>query len=223
MRIAFLHADPLQAGRLAETLRFAGHEVVVFEGLHAFAASLLREPFDLLAAPAGALARHQPAVALAAMRAKGVQLLAIADLDDADALGALPIDDFVMASCSSEELALRVAVLERRTRGSSDLEVAAPPYEFRAGTREALLHGRPVQLTAREFELAIFLFRRLGRRVPRNEIAREVWGHIPHAASRTLDAHVSSLRRKLVLEPANGYRLSAHYGHGYCLTPVTAR
>lgn len=224
MRIAFHHTDPLQGGRLAETLRFSGHDVTAFEGLHPFLAAPDARAYEMLVAPAGAIARHVPGTAIPAIRAQGLQVLALAGIEDGDALATLPCDDFVLAPCSTEELALRIDVLGRRSRGAStELQVAAPPYEFRADTREALLHGRPVHLTAREFELALYLFRRLGRRLTRNEIAEEVWGRLPHAESRTLDAHVSSLRRKLALEPVNGYRLSAHYGHGYCLTPVSVR
>jgi DNA-binding response OmpR family regulator len=224
MRIAFLHNDPMQAGRLAETLRFTGHEVTVFAGLHDFIADRAGRGFELLAAPAGALARHSPAAEIATLRAEGIQVLALASIGDGDTVAALPADDYVLDPCSTEEMALRIAVLARRARsGPAALQLAAPPYEFRADTREALLHGRPVHLTTREFELALFLFRRLGRRVDRSEIAQQVWGRAHSAESRTLDAHVSSLRRKLSLEPANGYRLSAHYGHGYCLSPVSAQ
>jgi len=224
MRIAFHHTDPLQGGRLAETLRFSGHEVTAFEGLHPFLDAPGARGFEMLVAPAGVIARHSPATQIAALRTHGVQVLALAALEDGDALAALPCDDFVLAPCSTEELALRIDVLGKRARTApADAQLAAPPYEFRADTREVLLHGHPVHLTAREFELALYLFRRLGRRLTRNEISEEVWGRLPHAASRTLDAHVSSIRRKLSLEPGNGYRLSAHYGHGYCLTPVSAR
>jgi two-component system response regulator RegX3 len=224
MRIAFHHTDPLQGGRMAEILRFSGHEVTVFEGLHPFLDTPGARGFEVLVAPAGAIARHAPPTEIAAIRAQGVQVLALAALEDGDALAALPCDDFVLAPCSSEELSLRIDVLGQRARiAPAELPIDAPPYEFRADTREVLLHGRPVHLTAREFELALYLFRRMGRRLTRNEIAEEVWGRLPHAESRTLDAHVSSIRRKLSLEPVNGYRLCAHYGHGYCLTPVSAR
>ena len=224
MRIAFHCTDPLQGGRLAETLRFSGHEVTAFEGLHPFLAAPAARDFEVLVAPAGAIARHVPATAIATIRAQGVQVLALAALEDGDSLAALACDDFVLSPCSAEELSLRIDVLGKRARmAPEETHVAAPPYEFRADTREVLLHGRPVHLTAREFELAIYLFRRMGRRLTRNEISEEVWGRVPHAESRTLDAHVSSIRRKLSLEPENGYRLCAHYGHGYCLTSVSAR
>lgn len=165
MRIALHHPDPLQAGRLAELLRFAGLEVTVVAGLaHALAAPA--GAFQLLAAPLAALRSDAP---------------------------------------DAEETVVR-----------------AGPYELRSQTREAFLHGAPVHLTAREFDLALHLFRNVGRRLTRPEIAAHVWGRVP-PESRTIDAHVSSLRRKLSLRPANGLRLAAHYGHGYCLTAVSAR
>ncbi len=223
MRIALHHTHATQAERLAEMLRFDGHAVSVFESLHGLVAAPDARHFELIASSAGALARHEPRREIASLRSSGASLLAIAGLEDAQALAALQADDFVLEPCCPEELALRLQILAHRARlDAPSLKLAAPPYEFRADTREALLHGRPVMLTSREFELALFLFRRLGHSVGRSEIAEQVWGQVPHAASRTLDAHVSSLRRKLVLEPANGYRLRAHYGRGYCLTSVSS-
>lgn len=220
MRIALLDdAHATRSGHVAEVLRNAGHSVALFPGLMELLAAPAPRRFDLLAAPARVLAGHQPAHEVAALRSGGVQVLAIAAQGECEALAAIDADDYLVEPFGHGELALRVDVLARRARLATPPQVAAPPYEFRADTREALLRGRPVPLTAREFELALYLFRRVGHAIPRGEIAERVWGRIP-PASRTLDAHVSSLRRKLALEPANGYRLAAHYGHGYCLTPV---
>lgn len=210
------------AGRLAETLRFAGHEVTVFARLNEALARRAGPRFELLAAPAGALARHVPTHEVPALRADGTLVLALAALADREHLAGLPADDYVLEPCNAEELAVRIDVLARRAQAlPAAMHVAAPPYELRADTREVRLHGQPVQLTTREFELALFLFQRLGRKVHRHEIVGEIWGQALRADSRTLDAHVSSLRRKLALDAANGYRLCAHYGHGYSLTPVS--
>jgi DNA-binding response OmpR family regulator len=224
MRIALHHVQPPQAARLTQALRFAGHEVTPFEGVHALLVAAGGRTVELVAASAGALARHEPRRELADLRSAGIPVLAFGGLDDGDALTALAPDDYLLEPFRDEELALRATVLARRTRGQQlSKQLEAPPNELRADTREILLHGRPVELTAREFELALFLFRRMGLRVARSEIAEQVWGRLPHATSRTLDAHISSLRRKLALDATNGYRLAAHYGHGYCLTPVTAK
>lgn len=218
MRIAVLRAPRLPADELAEALRFAGHDSRACDRLPP---PLPEDGWELLVAPAGLLAGHRPAAELATLRSGGTRVLAVAERNDEEALVALDPDDFVLDTCPGEEIALRVAVLERRARVAG-AQLAAPPYEFHADSRMATLHGEPVRLTAREFELALYLFRRVGRRVSRDELAVHVWGTSPDTQSRTLDAHVSSLRKKLLLEPANGYRLCAHYGHGYSLDPVRA-
>lgn len=99
--------------------------------------------------------------------------------------------------------------------------VRAGRYRFSAASGEAFLNERPVHLTARELDLALFFFKRVGQRLARADISRQVWGHGPAIVSRTLDAHVSNLRRKLALGTANGFRLSGLYGFGYRLEPAS--
>jgi len=100
-------------------------------------------------------------------------------------------------------------------------EVRAGRYRFIAASGEAYLNENPVRLTARELDLALYFFRRIGRPLARQDIARAVWGHEAGILSRTLDAHVSKLRRKLALGTANGFRLAGLYGVGYRLEPAS--
>lgn len=95
----------------------------------------------------------------------------------------------------------------------------APPYVLHPASHEVQVNGDVLRLTTKEFDLAYFLFRRRGEPVSRRELGERVWGHGPAIESRTLDAHVSRLRRKLSIYPANGWRLVALYGFGYSLQP----
>ncbi len=70
-------------------------------------------------------------------------------------------------------------------------------------------------MSPREFDLALFLFRNLGRLVSREVVEQAVWGRAIGAGSRTLDTHISRLRIKLALRPENGVRLTSVYSHGY--------
>ena len=74
-------------------------------------------------------------------------------------------------------------------------------------------------LTNKEFDLALLLFRNLGTLFNRQTLLERIWDLSTDAAvdSRTVDTHVSRLRRKLNLEPAAGGQLSTVYGHGYRL------
>jgi two-component system response regulator MtrA len=71
-----------------------------------------------------------------------------------------------------------------------------------AGARTVMRRGEPVSLTAMEFNLLLALLRRRGAVASRRDLLEEVWGgNIAHA-SRTVDAHVYKLRRKLEADPA---------------------
>ena len=99
-------------------------------------------------------------------------------------------------------------------------DVHAGRYRFSAASGEAYLNECPVRLTARELDLALYLFQRVGRALSRRDIELAVWGRETGILSRTLDAHVSKLRRKLALCTANGFRLAGLYGVGYRLEPA---
>ena len=62
----------------------------------------------------------------------------------------------------------------------------------------------------------------MGRLLSREHLREAVWGLGPEPASRSLDTHVSRLRSKLDLRPANGFLLSAIYGLGYRLEALEA-
>lgn len=94
-----------------------------------------------------------------------------------------------------------------------------PPFTFDPAAQRVAIGGREVVLTHKEFDLAYFLFRRRGEPVSRREVGERIWGHGPAIESRTLDAHVSRVRRKLRLDRYEGWRLASIYGFGYCLRP----
>ncbi len=74
-----------------------------------------------------------------------------------------------------------------------------------------------VATTAKEFHLALLLFRNIHRSLSRAHILEAVWGRNPDLPTRTLDAHISLVRGKLGLRPENGLRLSSVYSFGYRL------
>ena len=82
--------------------------------------------------------------------------------------------------------------------------------------------GQHVELTEKEFKLASMVFNNIGRLLSREHLLEAVWGVGPGLATRTVDTHISRLRRKLALVPENGWRLKAVYHHGYRLERVPA-
>ncbi|HNR91406.1 MAG TPA: response regulator transcription factor [Dokdonella sp.] len=102
--------------------------------------------------------------------------------------------------------------------GRDSLDVA--PYAIDFKRRRIAFAGNEVELTQREFDLATFLFRRHGRIVSRDALLENVWNLTASVSTRTVDTHVSRLRKKLELNGEHGWRLAAIYQHGYRLEPV---
>jgi len=105
-------------------------------------------------------------------------------------------DDYMTKPFGVMELGARVRNLLRRITPDE------PLHEF-AGlclndeTREVMLHGAPVALTFKEYELLRMLVNQRGRIVPREQLLDEIWGIDFVGESRTLDIHIRTLRQKL--------------------------
>lgn len=93
------------------------------------------------------------------------------------------------------------------------------PYRLDPSAQTATWDGHVEVLTPKEFQLASMFFNNLSQPLSREYLLRRIWGLRPDLETRTLDAHVSRLRNKLGLRPANGFRLSTVYGFGYRLEP----
>ncbi|RZF30205.1 response regulator transcription factor [Paraburkholderia sp. UYCP14C] len=134
-------------------------------------------------------------------------------------------DEYVVKPFREVELVARVGALLRRTsrKEKVDNAIAVGPYVFDVERRNASLHGKPIELTAKEFEVAAFLFANVGRAVSRDLLAKLAWGRELDSTSRTVDTHIYRLRRKLSLHSENGVRLSTVYTHGYRLDEVLVR
>ena len=84
--------------------------------------------------------------------------------------------------------------------------------------RSAYLDGVPVELTQKEFDLALVFLRNPGRLLSRGHLLDAVWqGKTVRTSARTVDTHVSVLRRKLRLVPESGWRISPVHNYGYRL------
>ncbi|MBV2154176.1 response regulator transcription factor [Kitasatospora sp. SUK 42] len=108
-------------------------------------------------------------------------------------------DDYLVKPFSGEHLSARMAAVLRRLSGG----MAPVAQVLRVGglaidiqRREAVLDGRLLDLTRREFDLLAFLAARPGVVVPRKEILAEVWQQT-YGGDQTIDVHLSWLRRKL--------------------------
>jgi two-component system, OmpR family, alkaline phosphatase synthesis response regulator PhoP len=130
----------------------------------------------------------------------------------------LGADDYVTKPFDSMELMARIEALLRRSSGVIQLRQAV--YRLGSlridvrGTR-VLREGKPVFLSAREFQLLLYLVEHKGQTLSRDELLREVWGYDAGAFTRTVDVHISSLRQKLELDPKRPRLIATVPGVGY--------
>lgn len=128
-------------------------------------------------------------------------------------------DDFITKPSSPGVIRARVAAnLRKVAAGEKDGRlIAYGDYTFDTLLGTVSFNGKEVKLTAKELALAMLLFENLRRPLSRTYMFEKIWNNSAEIATRTLDVHISKLREKLCLRPANGYRLQTVFGYGYRL------
>jgi DNA-binding response OmpR family regulator len=121
-------------------------------------------------------------------------------------------DDYVGKPFRLAELLARVRALLRR-RGADVLE--ANGVRLQISARRVWQDGAELQLSNKEFELLRVLLEHAGSVVTREQIMRDVWDNTEGSASKTLDMHVSWLRRKLGDDPQHSRLVTTVRGVGF--------
>jgi two-component system response regulator RegX3 len=130
----------------------------------------------------------------------------------------LGADDYVAKPFSAAELIARIRAVLRRTAtpaptDRSSLDIG--DIRLSLQTREVTKGGEPVQLTVKEFELLRMLMEEAGRVVRRTELMDEVWDPNWFGSTKTLDVHISSLRKKLGDDPTDPRYIKTARGVGF--------
>ena len=135
----------------------------------------------------------------------------------------LGADDYLAKPFSMLELVARVKALLRRVEAMAQnaridagvLDVAGLRIDPVA--RTALMDGKALELTPREFDLLYFFARHPDQVYSRMELLNQVWGHQHDGYEHTVNTHINRLRNKIEHDPATPQRILTVWGRGYKL------
>jgi two-component system response regulator CpxR len=144
--------------------------------------------------------------------------------DDVDRIVGLELgaDDYLPKPFNPRELVARIRAILRRAapaaEAASDDLIAVDDVELLVGSRAVHCAGSCIDLTSVEFELLRLLLQAAGRVVTREELSRAVLGREFSPYDRSVDVHVSNLRKKLGERPDGAERIKSVRGVGYIYT-----
>ena len=140
--------------------------------------------------------------------------------DDLDRILGLELgaDDYLPKPCNPRELVARLRAVLRRSHATSPTgAVQVADLELHAASRQLLKDGEPLALTSTEFSLAQVLLQRAGTVVSKRDLYLAALGREPVRFDRSVDMHLSNLRRKLGPAPDARQRIETVRGIGYLL------
>lgn len=225
MRIAYLEDDPQAAALVCGWLREAGFDVTHFSNGNDCARAVEREHFSLclfdwmLPGLLGTEVLNRIQIKLKEATPPVIFTTGRDSEEDIVSVLAAGADDYIVKPLSRELLLARMNAVLRRC-GETERDSSIRKFgelSLDPGRRQFTLHEKLLTLTDRETDLAIHFFDNIGRLLTREHLMQVVWRLVPDVDTRTVDVHVSALRRKLNLTPEQGWRLASIYRHGYRL------
>lgn len=138
--------------------------------------------------------------------------------DDMDRIHGLELgaDDYVPKPCNPRELLARIRAVMRRGQGEMEAtSIVVDDIELNHGNRTLTKLGEPVELTSTEFSILYELLQHRGEVVSKRDLYKSALGREPVPHDRSVDMHVSNLRRKLGPDPRGDNRIETIRGIGY--------
>lgn len=224
MACIFIVEDEERIGLLIEkTVTKAGHEAVVLRDARELEARLKAQTPDLLLLDLMLRGKNGFDILTDWKRARATARIPVIILSarsaEQDKVRGLELgaEDYVTKPFGVRELQARIqTALRRITPAARRVELGA--LTLYPDSREISVDGQSVDLTYKEYDLLLCLWKYAGRTVSRVQLLREVWGYAADAdTSRTVDYHVAQLRAKLRDDPSHPRFVQTVRGAGYRL------
>ncbi len=159
-----------------------------------------------------ALRAQAPQVAVIMLTARTTEIDRVLGLE----MGA---DDYITKPFSVRELTARVKATFRRIEAISAApapsNISIGPFAIDADRRQARIHEREIELTAKEFDLLSFFAAHPGKVFTRGQLLDGVWGYTHEGYEHTVNTHINRLRRKIEADPSRPQFILTVWGVGY--------
>ncbi|WP_058235620.1 response regulator transcription factor [Devriesea agamarum] len=221
-RLLLVEDDSAIAEPLSRALDREGYAVTrASRGIDALTIAADEEPIDFVILDLG-LPDIDGLEVCRRLRKGGLEvpiLVLTARADEVDAVVGLDAgaDDYVTKPFRLGELQARIRALLRRAQVAEDSSsgLSVNGVELDVAARRAFVDNEEISLSAKEYDLLTVLVREAGSVVTREDLMREVWGAEWWGSTKTLDMHVSWLRRKLGDDATSPRRITTVRGVGF--------
>lgn len=227
MKIALLEDNPQQAELVIQWLEEAGFSVDHNSDGRSFLKAFKKDLFDMaildweLPDQSGIDVLRQLRVA----QNQSLPILFTTQRDaEEDIVNALSngADDYLIKPLRRGELLARIEAARRRAGIARDEDVYTfANIEIDAPKREIKVAGEAIKVTPKDFGIALELAKHEGQVLSREYLLKQVWGVDAEINTRTVDMHVSRVRRSLNINPDMGYRITTIFQHGYRLEKIS--